>query len=143
MPVKSIKFVVAPLLFIAALIISSCEKNYPSELHRITVTNNSQTTVCPYIPDLDRLAALDTNLPSAKPKLQIVAPGKSANFDINQDWGSVFRNAGVNTVFFYFIDSTVYHTTNWQQIRDSNLILKRADYSVSELEAAGWSISYQ
>ena len=129
-------------LVMVGILFVSCEKHTPTELYRITIQNNSQKNICPFIPDSEILRTKDKSLPDIKPQLQVAEAGGTTYFDLSSDWGNAFRSAGVDTVYFFFIDADVYNNTNWLEIRDKYMVLKRADYSVAQLEAAGWVVSY-
>ncbi len=139
---NSLRYIASIVLLVSVTMLASCEKHAPSDLHRITIQNNSQSNICPFIPESEILRTGDTSLPNVKPQLQVAAAGSTTHFDLSTDWGDAFRSAGVDTVYFFFIDTDVYNNTSWLQIRDNYMILKRVHYSIAQLEAANWVVRY-
>lgn len=47
-----------------------------------------------------------------------------------------------DTLMIYVFDANTIETTPWDSIKTQNLIFKRYDLSLSDLQQMGWSISY-
>ena len=52
------------------------------------------------------------------------------------------ENAESSVIMVYVFDGTTLETSTWQAVKDNNLVLKRYDLTLEDLEGMNWEIIY-
>ena len=52
------------------------------------------------------------------------------------------ENAESSVIMVYVFDGTTLETSKWQTVKDNNLVLKRYDLTLEDLEGMNWEIIY-
>ncbi len=131
-------------VFMIVLITASCGKSPLSEtFYSIEIFNNSSDTICPYLAiGGGNTQYPDTLLPIEKPALVKIAPNERFYYDSREPWSERINKLVADTLSIFIIDSRIYKDSSWIKIRNENLILKRYDLSVAELEYLNWRVIY-
>jgi hypothetical protein len=139
---KNIKFILILILLI------SCEAKNTENCHKIiTVVNKTNKTI--YIdqsgnyPDVEAYKNLGSPLLTGFTKVD-------ANVSTNAvlpSFGSCYENIYKNSVpsgimMVYVFDGPTLETQGWDYIKANNLVLKRYDLTLKDLEDANWTITY-
>lgn len=86
----------------------------------------------------------DTLLPEVRPLgLQfIMANGASGKF-VDPNWEEIFDRLPQNKFTMFVLSAEIVDNTEWEEIRNNNLTLRRFDISLDELESSDYTIRYE
>ena len=124
------------LIFGLALLMTACPMD---RQYSIRLKNNSNLTIyacAAYI-------LLDTLLPISKLQLVLIDLNKIGNihgYQVNDDTFKRLEKGERLTLFVLSKDSVDVHS--WEYLRENNIILKRYEFNMEELNNMGGSINY-
>lgn len=122
------------LLFSIFTFLFGCESVVDS-VYSIRIENNSQDTVYVYA----SYDFPDTSITPDKPRLIMVYPEKFSHLDSKDDWASVVQS---DTICIFVLDKHQTDGVAWEDVITRNLILKRYDLALYEMDEMNWTIQY-
>lgn len=134
------------LLLIFGILLISCEAKNTENCHKvITIINNSNKIL--YIsesynyPNIDDYKNLASPLISGSPKIE---PNETrAYVPVRDCIEYTYANqipSGI--MMFYVFDGEILETQGWDYIKTNDLVLKRYDLTLENLENLNWTITY-
>ncbi len=124
------------ILFVLTIILcsTSCEKLFDHGYY-LKVQNNTNDTVWCY----SSYNYPDTSLAESKPLLQMIRPESHTKLESKEKWEDVLPK---DTIIVFILSKDTIDAYSWEKIRSEYNILKRYDFSISDLENQNWTITY-
>jgi|SRR3972149_4948199 len=111
-----------------------CEK-LADHVYSIKIQNNTADTIQFYA----SYTYPDTSIVNEKPRLKMAYPSKYSYWDSKEKWEDVVPS---DTIAIYILSKNTVDKNSWEVIKNDNMILKRFDLSVKDLEKQGWTVTY-
>lgn len=137
------------ILFLCVIIIVvSCESTNTSKCHKIiTVVNKTNKTI--YVERSEEYPSFDSykNYPDPLNNsftTRVIANESSQKVfpTYGNCYESIYANINSGVIMFYVFDGPTLEIQGWDYIKTNNLVLKRYDLTVQDLENMNWTITY-
>lgn len=126
--------IILSILIALFLCSSSCEK-LVDHVYSIKIQNNSEGAISFYV----SINYPDTSIVSEKPQLKIAYPSKYTYWDSKENWDDIVPS---DTIAVYIFSKNTVDLYSWEEIKNDNMILKRYDLSIKDLEKQSWTVTY-
>ena len=139
------------ILISVLLMFVSCVKpqvNTSNDHNFITFINKSNNILYVYpdynYPNTDSYKNMSPNKLEVNPQYRVDPNESNTRALTAYNWERAYEpiNAKLGIIMFYVFDAKIYDEKGWDYIKTNNLVLKRYDLTLQNLEDMNWTITY-